>query len=340
LASRGVREFLCGLRGVVVPWDVATQTSWDLALAAHAGQLEQIHAPIAWMPHGTEPSKYQVRWDMHGAEAVREPGGVDRSRFVYHGRVVAAIHLVPTRWQADRLRRSVPEAMPGIVVVGDPCYDRLAASMKNRSVYRDRLGTGGRMLVTATSTWSPAALLGKHPGLLAELMAQLPPDEFQVAAIVHPAVWNWHGHRQIIAWYADCIRRGMLLIPPEEGWRATIAASDAAIGDYGSVTCYTASVGVPVVLGTYPAAEVEPGSAAARLAEIAPRLDHGKPYAPQILEAGPSGLTITDLPGRAVRAIRECLYAIMGLEEPAWEPRTEPVPAPRPVRLPQTFGGE
>jgi hypothetical protein len=348
LFSGGAREFLGRLHGVVLPWEVAVRTQFDLALAAKAGSLEWLHAPVVRFPHGTGYSKYQTRWDLGGPAAAREPSGPDRARLVYHGGVVAAAHIVPTRTQAERLLRSVPEAAPVTVVAGDPCYDRLEASLPERTAYRKALNVGGRKLITVTSTWSPNGLLGTHPGLLGELIDGLPPADYQVAAIVHPTVWHWHGPRQMKAWYADCIRRGMILIPPEEGWRATIAASDVVIGDQGSVTCYAAAAGIPVLLGTYPAAEIEPGSTVARLATIAPRLVTGVPYDQQFENATNSWSAeqharmrdlITDLPGRAATTIRSCLYRLMGLPEPAGDPRPEPVPAPRPVTLPQTFGG-
>jgi hypothetical protein len=343
----GTREFLGKLHAVVVPWEVAVRTRFDLALAAKAGSLEWLHAPIVKFPHGITYSKYQARWSLGGPQAAREPSGSDRARLIYHGAVIASAHIVPTHAQAQRLARSVPEVAPVTVVAGDPCYDRLAASLPRRNAYRQALNVGGRKLVTVTSTWSPDGLLGTHPGLLGELVEELPSADYRVAAIAHPSVWHWHGPRQVKAWYADCIRRGMMLIPPEEGWRATIAASDVVIGDQGSVSCYAAAAGIPVLLGAYPEAEIEPGSAVARLAAIAPRLVTGMPYERQFESAAASWNTrqhalmrdlITDCPGRAAAAIRSCMYRLMRLTEPTGDPRPEPVPAPRPVTLPQTFG--
>lgn len=342
----GTRELLSRLDGIVVPWEIATQSRFDLALAAATGSLEWVHAPVVSMPHGTGYSKYQVRWDTGGAEAAREPGGPDRGRLVYRGRVIATRHIVPTQAQAERLWRTVPEARPVTVVGGDPCYDRLAASLPERGAYRNALATGDRKLVTVTSTWSRHGLLGTRPRLLADLLRRLPRDGYQIAAVVHPAAWYWHGFRQVRAWYADCIRQGMILIPPEEGWRAAVAASDVVIGDQGSVPCYAAAAGIPVLLATCPETEIEPGSPVARLATLARRLRTDIAYDRQIASALWSaerhaimrGL-VTDLPGRSTVAIRSCLYGLMDLSEPTEPPRVDPVPAPRPVALPQTFGG-
>jgi hypothetical protein len=348
LFGGGTAEFLGRLGGVVVPWEIATQVRFDLALAANAGSLEWIHAPVVRMPHGTGYSKYQFRWDMDGPAAAREPSGPDRGRLVYRGRVIASAHIVPTRAQAERLWRTVPEAMPITVVAGDPCYDRLEASRPERAAYRSVLNTADRKLLTVTSTWSPNGLLGTRPGLLSEFVSQLPPDRYQVAAIVHPAIWSWHGFRQVRAWYADCIRRGMILIPPEEGWRATLVASDIVCGDQGSVSCYAAALGIPFLLGIDPAKDIEPDSTVAQLAAFAPRLRPDIAYDQQIEEAAASWDAewqdvmrnlVTDLPGHAAIAIRSCLYGLMRLAEPEGDPRPESVPPPRPVALPRTFGG-
>ena len=114
-----------------------------------------------------------------------------------------------------------------------------------------------------------------------------------------------------------------------------------------SIARYASAAGVPVSIGMHPADEVVSGSPADELAAVAPRLDHDSPYLPQlestIADWGPERRfpiqsRITDLPGRAAVEIRSRLYALLGLAEPEWQPRAEPVPVPRPVTLPQTFG--
>ena len=225
---------------------------------------------------------------------------------------------------------------------------RLLASLPSRDAYRQALGTGDRTLVAVSSTWGPGSLLCHHPGLLAELVDQLPSRQYQVAAIVHPGVWYWHGARQVRAWYADCVRRGMVLVPPEEGWRAVLAAADVVVGDHGSVTCYAAAAGIPVLLASFPASEVERGSPVASLAAIAPRLRPSRPYAAQLEQVSSAWrpgrhaavqAMITDIPGQSAAAIRNLLYRLMRLPVPAAEPEALPVPLPPLVALPGTFGG-
>jgi hypothetical protein len=349
LVSGGVRQFLTHVGGVVVPWRQAMQTRFDLALAASDGLLEWVHAPVVSLLHGAGYNKYPVRWDGHGALVPREAAGPERTRLVSHGRTIASAIVLPTRCQVERLRRSCPEAAAVAVTAGDPCYDRLSASMAFREAYRQALGARDRKLVAISSTWGPGSLLCRHPGLLPELIRQLPPQDYEVAAVIHPGVWYWHGTRQVRAWYAECVRQGLVLVPPEEGWRAVLAAADVVVGDHGSVTCYAASAGIPVLLATAAAQEIEPGSPVAHLGEIAPQLRMDLPYAAQLERAVSTWrpeqhslirALVTDVPGQSARIIRSVMYRLMMLPEPADEPQIRPVPVPRPVSFPETFGGD
>src|SRR3954469_1190082 len=76
---------------------------------------------------------------------------------------------------------------------------------------------------------------------------------------------------------------GLILVAPEDGWRAVLAAADCLIGDHGSVTAYGAAIGVPVLFGALPGRQVRPGSPLPSLGELAPRLDPG-PLAPQVAQ--------------------------------------------------------
>jgi hypothetical protein len=231
------------------------------------------------------------------------------------------------------------------VVAGDPCYDRLAASLPLRAAYRQALGVGARKLVAVSSTWGSGSLLQRCPDLLPQLVEELPPEEYQVTAIVHPNAWYWHGPRQVRAWYGEALRRGLVLVPPEEGWRAVLAAADWVIGDHGSVTCYAASLGVPVLLAAFPEEDIEPGSLVADLGKIAPRLDVDQPIGPQLSRAvtawSPDSSAairtrVTDVPGQSARIIRRLMYRMMKLPEPVTGPDIDPVP--RPVVISGTSG--
>jgi hypothetical protein len=220
--------------------------------------------------------------------------------------------------------------------------------MSARDAYRRALGIGERKLVAVSSTWGPGSLLCREPELLKKLVDQLSPQQYQIAAIIHPGVWNWHGSRQIRAWYADCLRRGLILVPPDKGWRAVLAASDYVIGDIGSVTCYAAAAGIPVLLGPSANDEVEAGSPVAILGEMAPRLQPELPYATQLEQATSAWrpaqhsvirALVTDAPGKSAAIIRSAMYRLMKLPEPDDDPQTRPVPIPRPVTAAETFWG-
>jgi hypothetical protein len=148
-----VRDFLHRVNGVVVPWQQAVQSRWDLAVVAADGSLERLHAPVLSVPHGIGYNKYAIRWDGPGPRVPSELFGLERSAVVYRGRVIPAAIAVSTRRNLARLTRACPEAAPVAVVAGDPCCDRLVASLPHREAFREALGVGDRKLVAVSSTW-------------------------------------------------------------------------------------------------------------------------------------------------------------------------------------------
>jgi hypothetical protein len=133
------------------------------------------------------------------------------------------------------------------------------------------------------------------------------------------------------------LRRGVLLVPPEEGWRGVLAAADVVIGDHGAVTCYAAAAGVPVLLASFPREEIEPGSPSAELGEMAARLSLRKPLGPQLARAaagwpspGQARATaqVTSVPGQSARIIQTTMYRLLGLPEPEAPPAVLAVPPP------------
>jgi hypothetical protein len=244
--------------------------------------------------------------------------------------------------ELDVLRGSCPEAVPVAVVAGDICYDRLVASVPLREHYRRALDIRPKQrLVAVTSTWQPESTLGRHPDLLDQLMNDLPCDEFRVAAILHPNIWSVHGAWQIRSWLADCLSAGLLLLPPEEGWRAALVASDLVVGDYGSVTRYAAAIGVPVMLAAFPEGNVRPGSVAHALYRRDRCLHPDRPLADQIRAGAAAALDhswqdelarrMTSRPGRAGAILRQTMYRLLDLPEPARAVPVSPVPLPKPI---------
>jgi hypothetical protein len=341
-----VGEYLQRQGAVVVPWCQATQMRFDLALAASYGQLERICAPVLTVPHGIGFNKYAIRWKGPGPDAPREMYGAERAVLVYRGRVIPSAVVVPTEQDRTRLARACPEAAPVTVVAGDPCYDRLAVSLPLRDAYRQALGASGRKVVVVSSTWGPGSLWQRCLEVIPALTEELPEDKYLVAMMVHPGVWSWHGRRQVQAWLADSTRRGLLLIPPEEDWRAVLAAADVVIGDAGSVSCYSAAIGRPVLLASFAEEEIDPASAAAVLGRAAPRLRARRPIMPQIRAAASAWspevcrdirTRVTDTPGQSARIIRAAMYKLMMLPEPAGPPDIDPVPLPDSIAASATF---
>jgi hypothetical protein len=339
LMAAGTDRFLERLGGVVVPWQQAVRVPFELAITASHGQLERLHAPVLALSHGIGFSKLCVRYAGYGREAPLEVAGMERASLVSRGRVIPSAIVVPTARNQQVLARAVPEAAQAAVVGGDPCYDRLAASLDARDAYRRRLRVGDRKLVAVTSTWGTGSLLETWPDILVQLARQLPRDEYCLAAVLHPNAWAWHSPLQVKAWCEEAARWGLILVAPEDGWRAVLAAADCLIGDHGSVTAYAAAIGVPVLFGALPARQVMPGSPIARLSELAPRLDPG-PLAPQVAQVMATwprdhGTTmqgvLTDTPGESARIIRSLMYELMNLPEPGWAPVPHLAPMPSAV---------
>lgn len=336
----GAEAYLTRIGAVVIPWQQAVEQRFDLAVSASHGQLERLHAPVLQIPHGTGLNKYAKRWEGPGPEARRELYGMERAVLVYRGRVVASALVVPTQRHRERLRRACPEAAEVAVVAGDPAFDRLLVSLNSRERYRHVLGSADRTLVAVSSTWGPGSVLDRSGDLPLRLVSLLPPKSHQVAVILHPSVYAWAGYRQVRAWLAEAVRAGALLIPPEEGWRAVLAASDIVIGDHGSVTCYAAAAGRPVVLTGDPEDGAGLASTATALSRLAPRLVTEEPIAPQ-LEAAAGQWTparhrkmrerVTDAPLRSGELIRSVMYRLLELAEPIQSPAVLPVPDPQPL---------
>ncbi|POM22966.1 hypothetical protein BTM25_51720 [Actinomadura rubteroloni] len=256
--------------------------------------------------------------------------GLSAEWLLADGRLVPSSIVLSHPEQRDRLARACPEAVDAAVVAGDPCFDRILASLAHRRRYRAALGVpDGRRLVLVSSTWGPRSLLGRAPGLVARLLAELPADEYTVAAALHPNIWHGHGPWQVRAWLADALRAGLLLLPPRDGWRAALVAADAVVGDHGSVTFYGAALDRPVLLGAFPHDDLDPDSPVAAFGRAAPALDTGRPLRPQldrVLAGHAPGryaevtASTTAVPGRSAALLRAEMYRLMGLDEPASPP--------------------
>lgn len=332
----GAEEFVRSRGGLVIPWWQAVQTEFDVVLAASRTGVEQLHGKVLLLPHGSGSLGPRLRSRSAGPAA--EPWhGLNRAALTDRGRVLPRALALTHESELMILRESCPEALPSAVVAGDICLDRLLASIPYRRQYRAALTVGdGQRLVVVTSTWQPESAMGRHPDLLDRLLKELPSEEFRVAAVLHPNIWHVHGPFQVRAWLADCLNNGLLLLPPEEGWRAALVAADLVIGDYGSVTRYGAAIGVPLLLTEFPMHDIRPGGVADLLDRKAPHLQLDLPLAGQARVAATYDDTwqsqllgmLTSRPRRAGEILRATLYELLGLPEPARGLPRFPVPLP------------
>jgi hypothetical protein len=177
--------------------------------------------------------------------------------------------------------------------------------------------------------------------VLLRVATGLPPDRYLIVAALHPHIWAQSGRRQLTQWNADCLRHGVRLLPPEEGWQAALIAADWIIGDHGSVTYYGGALNTPVLLGAFSDDDVATGSHIARLGSIAPRMDWENPLLPQLKRAAVafnedvhSSLRreLSSEPCRAAKLLRTEMYRLLGLTEPACPARLDPVPLPCRIR--------
>jgi hypothetical protein len=229
------------------------------------------------------------------------------------GKVPASVIALSHDHELEVLAESCPEALPAAVVAGDICLDRMRASLPFREHYRRALGVGPEeTLVTISSTWTADSTFCQRPELYREL-----PRSVRTAAVLHPNIWAAHGAWQVRSWLADC---DVIVIPPEEGWRATMIASDVVIGDHGSTTQYAAGVGARMLLATCP--EVRHGSLAHVLREAVPM------YTNDIAEAvvvENFAELISSRLDRSGAILRAAMYRLLGLPEPAHAVPISPV---------------
>ncbi|WP_441248467.1 hypothetical protein [Kitasatospora sp. McL0602] len=328
----GLRELLRGLGGTVLPWSEAVRTDFDLVLAAGSQGIEQIRGPLVRLPHGAGAIK--LSRPVEGPQ--RSVGGYGRPYLTWAGRVVPAAIALAHRSELQLLASGCPEALPVAEVIGDSCHDRIAASLHLREVYRRALGLRtGESFVLVSSTWGLGSSFNRLDALLPRLAAELPPDRFRTALLVHPNVWANHSRWQLDAWLSG--RHGIHLLPPETDWRQLLIAADYVIGDHGSVTLYATMTQAPILLARFPFQDVNPDSAAVQLARTAPALSAAHTltdqlayaqdrYRPEDYAAIARG--ISSEPGCFNRKARGLLYRVLGLGEPAYEPATELLDVP------------
>jgi hypothetical protein len=334
----GIDEYVRGFGGVVLPWHQVVRTKFDLALAASYSEIDKLDAPVLVVPHG-----------MGGGRSRRSPwttaqdiGHVrPRDVLMRDGRVVPAAVAVAHESDARRYRADCPEATDRIVLAGDPCFDRIRASVPLREMYRRALGVRpDQTLVMLSSTWSQYSLFGGDLEVWSRVLNDLPADRYRVIAAAHPLIWSCHGRRQVLAWLTDHMAGGLGVLPPQDGWRAGLVSADVIIGDHGSVTRYGAALGVPVLMSAASTQDIPEGGSAALLQHLCPILDSGDDLERQVVAAvadhrpdryAELAASVTSRPGESAKILRTTMYRLLGLAEPARAVPVAPVPLPKPL---------
>lgn len=335
----GVTDYVRAQGGMVLPWAQAVRHRWDLILTASHRHIAELQGPILLVSHGAG-TLMSRQYSRKAGRATTPTTGLDRELLTYRGRVVPEVLALAHDAELDTLEELCPEAVPKAIVAGDICLDRMLAGVPFREHYRKALGVAeDQLLVTLSSTWSTESLFGQMPELCRGTMNQFPGGK--VAMVLHPQAWTVHSLRQVRAWLSDCLRDGLLLVPPEEGWRATMIASDWVLGDHGSTTAYAAAVGRAVTVATCPDENVRPGSLADVVRTNTPELRPELPFPTQMQAALSSRVqlqkavsaSISSRPGGAATALRSAMYRVLNLPEPSCGLPLAPVPVPSTLRL-------
>ncbi|MCS0604513.1 translation initiation factor 2 [Streptomyces sp. LP11] len=325
--------------GRTLPWADAVSRTFALILAASPkGDLRRLHGPRALLPHGAGFNK-----SLSGEGTEDSASGLDPAHLLQpDGTPLATRYLFAHPSQIERLALASPEAAARAAVVGDPLLERFLESQDRRDRYRAALRTGSRTLVVLFSTWGPESLIGRRPGLPAELAAVLPHDEYQLALVLHPNERVRRGALDLDEYLDPARQAGLLLPGVHEEWASVAIAADLLITDHGSAALYPAALDRPL-LGAYDGGdELLPGSPMADLLKRAPHLAPDLPRADAadvmaaILRAhrpgGSSAFTDSVFAerGHALDRLRETVYDLLGLPPPTHPvlPRLLPDPAP------------
>ncbi|MFD7653916.1 hypothetical protein ACFV4N_08045 [Actinosynnema sp. NPDC059797] len=334
--TAGVRPLLESLRVVVIPWQQAVETRFDVALASGYTGLADLQAPIVTLPHGAGYNKYVTRASRETRSAPLAVYGLSEQHLVRDGRVVPNTLVLSHEAEIDMLKEHCPVALPTAVVAGDPCFDRLAPGVAQRVEYRRRLGVeDGQELLVVSSTWGPDSLYGASGHVLDLAVREASANGTAVVLLLHPNVWFGHSPWQVEAWCRPYREAGLHLVPPFADWRSHLLCADRFIGDHGSVSLYAAALGIPQLRTEFPPEALAPGSAMEILHRTVPVVRPDDPLSEQfaevVRERSPRTSAvefITSRPGASAAVLRTVIYGHMALDEPDGPARFDPVPAP------------
>ncbi|MDQ7802479.1 hypothetical protein Q5425_01960 [Amycolatopsis sp. A133] len=337
--ARGLGPHIEQLGFEVLTWAEAKITRFDVVLAAHAtAALGELRGLVFVIPHGAGYQRL-VSWSSGSDQFAT--GLVSGQLTTAAGTVIPTAIGVSHEEQAERLRVSAPEAAGRAVVIGDPVFDRIAASRSRRDEFRERFGIcPGKILIAVTSTWGQNATVGSCASLPMRLLAQLPMDQYSVLLIMHPNVWFADSPACIKVKLREELDSGLVVVPPHTPWEPGLIALDLCLGDHSSLSIYAASIGCRFLLAADGRKELVPGSPLARLCEQAIPLDLEGDLRSQIERhlRGPRRLSpqavadsIFQEQGSAWANVRFVVRTLAGLSDLPEPPRMTPVGDPEPI---------
>ncbi|MFD0555926.1 hypothetical protein FB566_1143 [Stackebrandtia endophytica] len=330
----GVEQLLTSQRVRLLPWDSATAMPFDLVISGSANTcLSEVDGPVVLFPHGAGHHKRPPAASTGGR--VHE---LTEEQLLYNGSVIAAKHLLPGRDSMIRLKRDCEPASRRAVIAGDPIAQQIREHIPLRETYRAALGvTGGQKLIVVTSTWGPNSFAARSLGMLKQLVAELPFDEYRVVATFHHNVTIRDGHRELERILKSAIDSGLILLPPTLSWQAALIAADGVLGDQGSATFYAADI-APVAVAVNANSDCPPDSPMTALIDALPHIETDQPLLPQVeaLVAKPRSDDIATIIDASVKRdidsaaeFRSTMYRLMDLDEPD-VPAFLPLAVPRP----------
>ncbi|GAA1706570.1 hypothetical protein GCM10009745_63030 [Kribbella yunnanensis] len=323
----------------VIDWQQAVDERFDLVISAsdHA-DLHELRGPLALFSHGAGFMKYSP----HNDPTADERAGLTGAALWHEGHGVP--HLLGL--SHENQRELLGELADRAHVIGDPTLDSMMLLAERRDILRGQLGLSPtQRLVTLTSTWGPRSLLARRPTLPAQLLAELPWDEYRVAAVLHPNIWAAHGPWQIRHWLRTALSSGLILLPPAGPWQIGLAAADCVIGDHGSLSAYAAGLSRPLMLAAFGEEEVPRDTAMWRLSRRVPQLNPRLALAAQVRHAidhveldvlREAADDVFSEQGRSLGLLQRHLYDVLGLE-PQYRPTPRDVPEWQTAPEPSAF---
>lgn len=312
--SYGVKEAVEEVGVPVIPFELATQQEWDMALFATHGGAEKF---------GRVGTKVHIQHGLGGGKAVRgDDYTYGRFWSMWGGHPTYDLMLEANPDVRARAVERIPELADRIVVVGDLASDNALAARQNRDRYRQAFGIASdETALLLVSTWGPHSLLESRGEEVLRAAMDLP-DNFVTLVTSHPHLWvdgdqisGWG--RRLNELRADRVR----VCGPYEDWAPYVAAADVGIIDHSSQALFFSLMEKPTIAAPVPDDVVNSGSPIEQLRGVSPRLDHGDSLLQVIRQAQLSfdrtaftmRSSITAHPRESAKRVLAVLYDRLGL---------------------------